>query len=235
VDCASGIGAGTANITGVPISNGGKNYTVIVNATRTEQAAFLQAMQGANVMITATDIGAAITGYTSTVGSGLRIQGSSGVGGSVVVTGVNPACASNASFNAVRTEQIVITAGTLQSTDNMLSVVATNLGRSVRENDSSDRNSFFIKEVGSATVPSLVGANSKYFLDDGTNRYTVRGTIKQFAKTFATLSASPQSGDRDFISDCVTNPIGNYGATISSGGGTHQTNVTFREGQWTIG
>lgn len=232
VDCVNGIGAGTAQITGVPLSNGGKNFTLIVNATRTENAAFLQAMQGANVMITSTDIGVSIPGHTSTVAAGLHIQGSSAVGGTVVATGVNPACASNANFNAVRTEAFTITAGTLQSTDNMLSVVSTSVGRPVREADSSDRNAFTVHDFGSASIPTLVGPNSTYVFGDGTGRYVTNGIQTQIAKTFATLPTSPRPGDRCFISDAT---VSTFRAPVTTGGGTLQVFVYFSAGVWIVG
>jgi hypothetical protein len=236
VDCLNGVGSGVANITGTALATGGDNYTVIVNSQRTENAAFINATRGVNVMITATDIGVALTStggsYVSTQAAALRIIGSTSVAGTVVANGVNALCTSNANFNGVRTEQVVITSGTYQSTDNLLTVVTGTVGRAVKENDSSDRNTFVIKDYGSATAPTLLGTNSTYLYGDGTPRWQVNGGIMQVARTYATLPATAKAGDRFFISDATVNT---FRAVVSAGGGTYQVYVYYSAGSWVVG
>ena len=161
-DCKFGGGYTTATVGGntVKSASGG---ILEVNSLRTERSAFIQAGDNVSVVVNALEMGLDLTGgtpYASASGQALYVSGSSGVKATVNAQGMNSAIAATSAFVGTLLDNRAITAGTLEALDNMVSVQARDIGRSIEEQNSSDRNLFTVSEENNVAAPILVGGDS---------------------------------------------------------------------------
>jgi len=156
-ECRDGVGVGTADSSGAAITHGGSGYIFEVNAKLTENAVFLQAVDGVTVTLQSEDMGVSIPGYASAGGSQLVLLGATNVKASINIHRVNQALITTSAFLGVTFSPITITAGTLQSTDNDIDITCSSIGRSFAETNLANRNYIRSRESNILVVPALTG------------------------------------------------------------------------------
>lgn len=162
-DCLNGVGYADDASVGGTETEGGHGGIIDVTSRRTQRTCTIQGGGNVTCRVNAIDIGLSLTGGTpvlSTGAQGLYLSGCTGVKGEVNVQGINDACTLSNNFIAVRCDERSIDSTTYQATDNMVSVLARDVGKAVSEENSCDRNVFIVNEDGNNSEPSLVGGDS---------------------------------------------------------------------------
>lgn len=234
-DCLNGAGVSTAEVGGVLVKSNDGGF-LDVTTRRCQRSAYVQAGDNMNVRVNAIDIGLSLTGGTpvlSTAAKALYISGASGVKGEVNAQGVNAACTVTGNFVAVELDERTIDTGTFQAVDNMVSILARDVGRAVLEQNSAARNRFVINEEGNNSVPVLATGSGSYIDNFVDGRQLVsHGAVPTNFTTGAVRERS--SGAANFIETTQSTVGYQHLVKNLTGGIEARLQYTISSNTWTL-
>jgi hypothetical protein len=174
VDCVTVAATGTADISTEAITNAGSGYVFEVNAKRCQNPLFLQAVRGVRATVNVDKLGVVIPGYTAADGAGVRFRGASDCQVTVNVSGLTTGITQTVDFAGAYFGPITITAGTVDSINNHVTMNVRGPGRAFTEEGSGSNNNTVVGKFdgGITNVPLIVGANTKFDLQIGSLRLT---------------------------------------------------------------
>ena len=178
-DCITGACIGQADITGFASAGGGSGYRFEVNAKRTENPVFLQAVRAVQGSVNCDNLGVNIPAYTSALtglpiagyvshgASAVRFRGASDCQFDVNVSGVTPGLVVTADFCGAYFGSISNAVdGTLQANNNIVNLKATGIGTPFVEGTAGTNNNFVHGKIDGllSNSPAVLGVNTRYSL-----------------------------------------------------------------------